>query len=318
MGRAGWPLTENAMDQRRNGAESDALLPELPFAAAQEQHGSLLDELRAVLRVPFIDTFWLALLSRPELAERCWRWLAPLLGSVQCEAAARLLRQEAAIELALGLPAHKAFRGDMSRTEIDADGRGRISNYTAAAHYVLPKLLLAAMALRQEALRQPQPARQGALDPLPRGVIAGIPGIMPLDPDAAYGELPGIFAAIRAAEGFPQINAYFRTVALAGDFLRIAWNALKPVVGDPLYDERIAALVARAREQADMLRAYAEPLDLGAADAKALLPTLTFYAETLLPRALVEVTVVKSLIDGPDSAIANIFSLAPDEHATGA
>ncbi|HET9019463.1 MAG TPA: hypothetical protein VFN46_07755, partial [Acetobacteraceae bacterium] len=201
------------------------MLPELTLAAAEEHDAATIDEIRAVLRVPFVDTFWLALASRPEAFAAAWRWLAPLLGSRQCEEAARGLRQEAVIELALGLPAHKAFRGDMSRTEIDADGRGKISNYNMAAHYALPKLLLAATALRQELLKQPRPEAVGVLESLPRGVIDGVPNLVPLDPEKAYGELPGLFAAIRAAQGFPQISAYYRTIALAGDFLRIAWNA---------------------------------------------------------------------------------------------
>jgi len=301
------------MNERRNGARDGGVLPELALAEAEARDAATIDAIRAVLRVPFVDTFWLALASRPEAFAAAWRWLAPLLASRQCEAAARQLRQEAVIELALGLPAHKAFRGDMSRTEIDADGRGKISNYNMAAHYALPKLLLAATALRQELLQQPRPEATEALQPLPRGVAAGVPNLVPLDPDRAYGELPGLFAAIRAAQGFPQISAYYRTIALAGDFLRIAWNALKPVVGDPLYDERVVALVGRARALADDLRAYAAPLALPDAESTALLPTLTFFGETLLPRTLVELTVIKGLVDGPADAAANSYSLAAGE-----
>jgi hypothetical protein len=305
------------MDERRNGARGDGVLPEVALADAEARDAATFDDIRAVLRVPFVDTFWLAMASRPEAFAAAWRWLAPLLGSRQCEEAARQLRHEAVIELALGLPAHKAFRGDMSRTEIDADGRGRISNYNMAAHYALPKLLIAATALRQELLQQPRPAPESALESLPHGVIAGVPNLVPLDPDKAYGELPGIFAAIRASQGFPQISAYYRTIALAGDFLRIAWNALKPVVGDPLYDERVTALVVRARELADSLRAHTAPLALSEQDTKALLPTLTFYAETLLPRSLIELTVIKGLVDGPANAASNGFSLVSEDRHDG-
>ena len=300
------------MDDRRNGGNGSALLPELPLDEAEARYGDLLDDIRAVLRVPFIDPFWLMLLQRPDVCARLWRWLAPLLGSVQCESAAVTLRQEAAIPLALGLPAHKAFRGDLSRIEIDADGRARISNYTMAAHYVLPKLLLVATMLRRELLQQPRPAPDGALEPLPRGVAPGAPNVAPLDPDRAFGELPTLFTAIRAAHGHSAIAAYYRTVALAGDFLRIAWNAIKPIVGDPLYDERVAALAALAADRSDALRAFAAPLNLPAEDTRTLLPTLTFHAETLFPQTLVEVTIIKGLLDGPDSATRNRYSLVAD------
>lgn len=301
------------MDDRRNGGNGSALLPELPLDEAEARYSDLLNDIRAVLRVPFIDPFWLMLLQSPNACTRFWRWLAPLLGSYQCENAAAALRREAAIPLALGLPAHKAFRGDMSRAEIDADGRARISNYTMASHYVLPKLLLAAVMLRRELLRQPRPEAVGALAPLPRGVAPGAPNVAPLDPDRAFGELPALFAAIRAAHGHNAIAAYYRTVALAGDFLRIAWNAIKPIVGDPIYDERVAALISLAADRGDALRAFAEPLALSDEDTRALLPTLTFHADTLFPQTLVELTVIKGLLDGPDSATRNRYSLVAED-----
>src|SRR5205823_1394716 len=160
--------------------------------------------------------------NEPGYLEAAWRWLAPLLGSVEAERAADELRGAAVIELAIGLPAHKAFRGDMTRNEVGADDRERISNFTMAAHYVLPKLLLAAAALR-DAPVAPADDRDSPV-PLPRGVAAGMPYVEPIDPDEAFGEIPGLFTAIRTAHGYQPIADYYRTIARAGDFLRIAWN----------------------------------------------------------------------------------------------
>lgn len=305
-------------DEHRNGGANDLILDELPPGEAGGRVQAIYDEIRAVLRVPSIDTLWLALARRPDALDAVWRWLAPLLGSVQCEDAARELRHAAVIELALGLPAHKAFRGDMSRTEIGADDRARISNFNMAEHYVLPKLLLAATMLGQEIDGAARPIAGGPLAALPRGVAAGAPNVPPpLDPEQARGEIPGLFAEIRAAHGYPQLSAYFRVIAQAGDFLRIAWNALRPVVGDPLYVERVQALTAQARELGDGLRARAAPLALPAATAEAIRPTIVRFAEQIYPETLIEVTVIKGLTDGPQAAAANSYSLAAGDGESG-
>jgi hypothetical protein len=286
---------------------------ELPDAAASPPTLATYDEIRAVSRVPFVDQLWRVLAAVPGVLEPAWTWLAPLLGSVQAESAAGELRREALIPLALGLPAHKAFRGDMSRAEIGYDDRERISNFTMAAHYALPKLLLATALLDgANAASESGSAAMPALEPLPRGVAAGMPRVEPLDPAHARGQIVDLFAEIRARHGYAAIADYYRTIARAGDFLRVAWNPLRPIVGDPEYVERAARVANRAVEVAAALCASAGPgsAPVHIIDDRDLRGVVRFYLRRLLPEALVEVTIIKGLTDGPDTAVENSYSLA--------
>jgi Halocarboxylic acid dehydrogenase DehI len=293
------------VDVQRNGAGATLPLEEVVEAEAPSSVQAVFDEIRDVLRVPFVDQIWRVLAREPEFLPRAWGSLAPLLGSKQAERAADDLRREAAIPLAIGLPAHKAFRGDMSRAEIGADDRDRISNFTMAMHYVLPKLLLAA-ALLEEKSTNPVSVESSLLEPLPRGVAPGAPRVNPIDPATARGETVGLFAEIRSRHGYQPIADYYRTIAMAGDFLRLAWNALRPVVGDPEYFRRARAVTARARTLAASFPRDAAPAPL---DVTPLLPAIGFYLEHLLPETLVELTVVKGLMDGPRTAAYNRYSL---------
>ncbi|HEY7294855.1 MAG TPA: hypothetical protein VH916_07420 [Dehalococcoidia bacterium] len=283
--------------------------PEVREEDAPTSVRALYQEMREVLRVPFVDQLWRVLANEPDYLAAAWRWLAPWLGGMEAERLADGLRHAAVIELAIGLPAHKAFRGDMTRNEIGADDRERISNFTMAAHYVLPKLLLAATALTNRAGGSAAQSDRSIQreEPLPRGVAEGMPRVEPIDPDEAFGEIPGLFAAIRAAHGYQPIADYYRTIARAGDFLRIAWNPLRPIVGDPEYTKQCRSVL-------DAAGAAAISLVHGvgrAPEAPAALRTaLDFYATRLLPETLVEVTIIKGLTDGPDGAAENRYSLA--------
>src|SRR5579871_5242355 len=155
--------------------------PEVREAGAPDAVRTVYQGIREVLRVPFVDQLWRVLANEPDYLEAAWRSLAPWLGSRAEEWIAGQLRRAAVIELAIGLPAHKAFRGDMTRNEIGADDRERISNFTMAAHYVLPKLLLAASALRAAPIAQLEAPQSP--EPLPRGVAEGMPYVEPIDPD---------------------------------------------------------------------------------------------------------------------------------------
>lgn len=285
---------------------------ELTDAEASPAILSIYDDIRAVLRVPFVDQLWRVLAGEPAYLTAAWRWLAPWLGGRQAERAADDLRRAALIPLAISLPAHKAFRGDLSRAEIGSDDRARISNFTSAAHYALPKLLLAASALDGAAASAglasigEDGGEDGAEEPLPRGVAPGAPRVDPIDPAEAFGEIPGLFAEIRAAHGYAPIADYYRSIARAGDFLRVAWNPLRPIVGDPEYIERSRALAQQALAAGvASRRASGDP----PVPPAALRAWLTFYRTRLLPETLVEVTIIKGLTDGPDGAATNRYSL---------
>jgi len=210
------------MDMKRNGAGRQLIPVEVDDAGATASVMAVFDDVQQVLRVPFVDQLWRVLAHFPELLPRAWERLAGALGSFEAEQAGDALRRVAVIPLALWLPSHKAFRGDMSRAEIGSDDRERISNFTSAMHYVLPKLLVAA-ALLEDALQPGDPAASSTRDefrPLPRGIAPGAPQVRPIDPDHARGQAIELFAEIRKSHGYPALSDYYRSIVMAGDFLR--------------------------------------------------------------------------------------------------
>ena len=288
------------------------------FAEADEQTApaelqAAFAETRTVLRVPFLDLLWRVLAEQPDFFLAAWAWLAPILGSEAAERAADDLRRGAVIQLAIGVPAHRAFRGDLSRWEIGADDRQRISNYNMAEHYLLPKLLLATELMLSELRRDAEkPRARGALvEALPRGVAPGMPPIGPMNPADARGEIVDLFAEIRMRHGSETLADYYRTIARAGDFLRIAWNPLRPIVGDPEYTSQLRRLVQRSAQLCTELRTLAIA-DLRAAAPPPSLETiraLNFFRNRLIPATLVELTIIKGLTDGPETATRNSYSL---------
>jgi hypothetical protein len=278
------------------------------------------EDMRSVLRTPFVDQLWRVLAAQPDFLVSAWGWLAPILGSRAAEEAADSLRHASVIQLALGVPAHKAFRGDLSRWEVGPDDRARISNYNMAEQYYLPKVLLAAELLLLELRPDSEPpALRGApSEALTRGVAQGMPPVAPMDPAQARGDIVTLFEEIRRRHGYDQIADYYRTIARAGDFLRLAWNALRPVVGDPEYVSQAGRVVQRTRRVCSELRTLATgALPVRPAAGRDLVAALTFYRNQLLPKTLVELTIVKGLTDGPESAPYNSYSLTEAPPASG-
>lgn len=298
------------MTSERSGVAAEPVLTEIDPLIASAEVQAIFARSRDVLRVPYVDQLWRVLAADPALLIAAWRRTGTALGTRAAERAADALRREAVIPEALSLPSHKAFRGDMSRAEIGADDRAKISNFTMAAHYLLPKLLLAAALLAEEPGAAPAtPADAAGEAGLPRGVIAELPLVFPVDPGEVFGEAVELFREIRERHGYTALSDYTRTIVRAGDFLRIAWNALRPIVGDPEYYARAAAVAARARELAAALPKVGGPTtSLSEAQRARLGRIARFYLERLLPEALVELTVIKGLTDGPDGAAENRFS----------
>ncbi|MER3419825.1 MAG: hypothetical protein C4290_04540 [Chloroflexota bacterium] len=198
----------------------------------------------------------------------------------------------------------------MARAEIDYDLRTRIANFNHVALYALPKHLLAAVLL-SEALAGRQPRGDGDAREIPLGPAPGALAVSPVDPSAVRGRAAELLPTIAAAHGHPVVEDYFRCLARLPDYLAAAWNALKPVVRDPVYDERGSELVAMARAAS---HSFPHPVpfpDDTVAPGRAgeLAALLTLFAERILPDVLVDAAIITALTDGPEARGRNPFPL---------
>lgn len=277
-------------------------LPEVSEGDAPPEAQEIFTDIARTVRVPYVGLFWRVLAADPPVLRAAWHAVAPNLRTLAAERAADQLRERALIEEAAGIASHKAFKGDLARAEIDYDLRIRIANFNHMALYALPKHLLAAVML-SEALAGRQPVGGGDAQEIPLGVVPGAVAVSPLDPAAARGRVAELLPEIAAVHGHPTVEDYFRGLAHLPDYLAAAWNALKPVVRDEVYDERGRELVATARAA---YRALPHPVPfpddaVPPARAGEIGALLSLFAERILPDVLIDVAIITALTDGPDA-----------------
>lgn len=285
-------------------------LPEVRESEAPPDVQAIFTEITRTVRVPFLGLFWRVLAADPPVLRAAWRAVAHNLRTFAIERAADRLRERALIEEAAGIASHKAFKGDLVRAEIDYDLRTRIANFNHVALYALPKHLLAAVML-SEALAGRQPTGGGNGQEIPLGPAPGAVAVAPVDPTAVRGRAAELLPEIAAAHGHPATEDYFRGLARLPDYLAAAWNALKPVVRDAVYDERASELVAMARETYRSLPHSVPFPDDAIAPRRVgeLAALLTLFGERILPDVLIDAAIITALTDGPDARGRNPFAL---------
>ena len=292
-----------------------AELPEVwePEAATIQR---IFAQVPASAGVPGVHLVWRLLANFPDVLEAAWPPLDAAFGSDALEGGARRLRRQAFIEEAVGLPSHKAFRGDLVRAEIDADFREKISNFNDLSQYGLSRLLIVLAALDAPESRE----RAGAaMSVRVTGTPAGAIYVPPLRAGEARGTAIEILERVRREHGLALLDDYCRSLARIPDYLAAAWNAICPLVNDTEYLARAAELSGEAARIAAELRI---PLALGPATARLtqrhavqLRGVIAYFARLLLPQTLIDVTLVKALTEGPQRATHVPFDAARESDA---
>ncbi len=266
------------------------------------------DEMAPVLRVPFVGLFWRALAADPALLRRAWQAVAPGLATHAAERAAVRLRSHALIVEAAGIASHKAFKGDLVRSEIDYDLRMRINNFNHVARYALPKHLLAVSMLTAALDGAHASPRDGEATAIPTGIAVGAVAVAPIEPATARGRAAELLPVIAAAHDWPRAEDYYCSLARLPDYLGAAWNALRPVVGDEEYESRARELVeSAARAAAALPRAVHFPTT--DEERRRLRPLLALFREHILPETLIDCAMITALTDGPDADPRSPFDL---------
>lgn len=285
-------------------------LPEVWPDATQELTG-IFRQIPEFVGVPGVHLAWRLLANFPSLLQAAWPALACDLASTELAQAAAEVRRHAFIAEAVGAPSHKAFRGDLVRAEIDADFRGKISNFNDLSQHALSRLLVV-MALLREASNGHTEARQPPdADPSPPGIVAGAVYVPPLGNGDARGKAAEVLQHVAAEHGLPLLDDYFRSLARISEYLGAAWNAIRPLAGDRAYSARVARLSSQASAAVRKLPAAPEVHafeGLSNDQQGQALGLLDYLVTHHLPTALVDVTLIKALTEGPDRATALPFA----------
>jgi hypothetical protein len=241
-----------------------AKLPQVPEAEAQGAARAVFEAVKPALRASLVGSIFRAWASAPEFLERLWGRLEPAVRTRFFEAGADRVRERAVdlvdelVKPADHLPIMRA--AGLTDREI-----GRIRDTLAVFHYLDPKLLIVAeavrLAWRGEAPAAAPPAPAGAFVPPPRqpgrrpedSIPAGVPDGM-LAPGAAAGAggEPGrtILSEITSFLGAAETPDDFLALAAFPGYLDLAWRELKPVIQKESFGAAVADLRKTAAEVA--------------------------------------------------------------------
>jgi hypothetical protein len=259
--------------------------------------------------VPGVHLLWRLLANFPQFLTAVWPAIADDLGSQALNSRALELIRRSFLSEAVGLPSHKAFRGDLVRAEIDAELREHIEHFNDVSQIGLARLLVVAAVAVEGAGQEPTPD-PGRLTHVGAEQQVNAVYVPPLRPEETLGKAREVLDRIEREHGLPWLDDYYRSLGRVPDYLAAAWNAISPIVGDPAY-------LARGGELARIASAAGGRLSTGLAATPALQgldvetrrlthDVLKSFAELVLPQTLVDVTLIKALTSGPERATVEV------------
>lgn len=299
------------------GMDLLARLPEVMPDEADPYVRLIYEDIRNTLRVPFVNTIFRVLANYPTYLSFVWSQLGPYLRKRSMEHAADELRTGNTLgplleEVGAPAPPDWAALGDLER----------IRPFTDAMHYVAPKLLLVATAFDDELLDHDASdtdarADQGAGVPLgwiPIGPAQGTVSLPLIAPHEAPGQIQTLFEAIARRHGHPLVATYYRALANWPQFLRVVWDYLEPIVGSAAYARHKEDVIDRALQVVRRLSlprtGTAAAFGVTEAELADIRALLAVFRLRLIPDILLDVTLVKALLDGGGAARSSRFSVA--------
>lgn len=279
-------------------------LPEVMEDEAEEEIRSVYEDVRATLRVPFVNFIFRVLANYPGYLVPVWRDWSPLFRTLAFERRADELRAKALLEPVPGTPPDDLVAPEELK---------KIRDFTDTIHYVLPKLLLVATVFDEAlegSLRPGNEASGGWLGQIAPGVAEGTSSVPMVPTDRATGELREVFEDIRDRHCHPGVASYYRSLGNWPDFLRTVWETISPVVGSSDYEERKRELVERASAAVRGLPAPPVEPPVSSEEAADLRRLLAVFRFRIIPDLLMDVSLIKAMLEGTGEARSSRFSTA--------
>ena len=287
------------------------LIPQLgqvmPDEAGEEVR-AIYEETRTHLRVPVVNFLFRSLANYPPYLSFAWDKIEPHLLTPRFEEAADALRAQALVQALvepISGPTDWASLGDLTQ----------IRAFTDTIYYVLPKLLLVSSAFDEglggETGAADGPQEAAGIQP---SVAEGTMSVPLVGPDEATEETKEVFEEIRERHGRPDVASYYRGIAQWPEFLKATWERVSPQVNTSPYEERKRELLEAARSSilALPLPSRSEVIErgIGEEQIEELRAILAVFRFRLNPDMLLDVSLIKALLDGPEAARHSRFSFA--------
>ncbi|MAM88677.1 halocarboxylic acid dehydrogenase DehI family protein [Allohahella sp. A8] len=297
-------MDKQTEDATERGLKLAADLPDLTMEQVDDCLQAIYEDIQQSLRVPIVNQLFRTLANYPDFLEQAWRAVKPVVRSVAFERAADDLRQKAVLDAA---PA---------TTSLGVSGimnADKLIDFNDTIHYVLPKLLLISAAFNECAFGDRLGNAAFSLNEiadLPRGIADGTGKVELVDPAEADAALQALFERIRQDHGHPMVSSYYRGIAQWPDFLDSAWRLVGQEVVSQEYRDRRSRLV-------DAAQAHVRSWPLGRIDVQAgqqsdIQDILAGFQLKFIPEMLLDVVLIKALLEGKAGARHSRFSVADE------
>jgi hypothetical protein len=198
---------------------------------ADEATRRIFSEIKRALGVPTLQLFYPALAVYPAFLQLHWEAVREIATSRELTSAADRVRADAYTR------AHNYFQiPDLSaHARLKPDGPGDLAAIADFYHCVEPLFLLL-LCYQMQALEGSAGQTGASVTPQPpREPLPAPPG--GVEEESAPAALKKKYEEIRRAMGVPFVNPEYCAFACWPEFLNAYWDALKQMMGSPVYDE---------------------------------------------------------------------------------
>lgn len=270
-----------------------ALLPGLGPLPGDDGVARVLKAIPAALGVPAASPIFSVVGHYPAFLVEVWRRTAPVLVTEWFEAAADAVRGELPVAI---MPGRTAL------STLEDDDRDRLRAYVDTQHWLLPKLLLIATGWHRALAGHAAAALAESSDPAVSSAVH--PDAIAID-GAAPPELETVFRGLTAAHRHPRVLSPYRVLGMWPEVLALMWSHTEAMANTAPHLRARQRLLATAAEHAHMVGGVslddALALGLSGQQVDDLRALLALFRYRLIPPLLVDIAVVKALIDGPAS-----------------
>lgn len=183
-------------------------------------------------------------------------------------------------------------------------------------YYVLPKLLLVTTAFYEASFgnkfaEEGTSSKEQDSSEIPLGVAEGTGKVQMVNPEKASAKIRGLFSSIKEKHGHPLVSSYYRGIANWPDFLQEAWSRFQPLVGSSAYEERKQELIEQALAGIRNLpKPEMEKPAMEKEQSNEIKGILITFQHKFIPEMLLDVALIKALLDGPEATTSSRFSAA--------
>lgn len=288
-------------DPVARGVALAARRPEVMPDQADERIRPVYEDLQRTLRVPFVNLIFRTLANDPDYLVPAWRQLAPVLRTRAFERAADELRAAALLE---PVPDSSGVKWE------DAGPLEKVRAFNDTIHYVLPKLLLITTAWDEGEFG----GGDGDRAEIPLGVAEGTDKAAMVASEEASERVRGLFEREKAQHGHPLVSSYYRILANWPDLFEAAWARIEPIVGSAEYLRRREVLVDLAARAVRGLPLTGQIRE--AARTEEVSSLLAAFRRDFIPSMMIDVALIKAMLDGTDEARRSRFSAAESRNGS--